>query len=677
MGRHADARLDDEDVARSCTWGLLHLLNHHLWRSNGVKKVLYRGRRDQGKANKRNGKPKDPKKISLRFETSDAEVKAGDYEAALRNRTKTNTINAASAKGISNKTDGVEDQTAVWSELLAKLRHLLVPRPHKAHIDSNEVPVVDSVNPSEDLSDLMPSNIAELKRCLTHKEFKENLGVIGLFNAKKLLFHPALRGADAVFLSWLFSGHKVSPEDFRLSKSASFPRFEMPSKLEHKHNEVWPVSNGKILPSTPEEKGNHQLDADSLRSNEIKILKVRRSASLTESMDHHTQLLDYSFDKEMTRRLSRSLKVRNEKEYAFAEYTPKSLRRGLSLRDHLRSSNFLPSETSRGSFSSDTPMISTFEDHKQNTVISESFSEPVGSHESAKSVEDASVLTRVEATDASPGAETMLSSDKEESCIAKEDPLPTCIDELPIQQGDLEKVIHSKSSPISKGLYSECACAPNDSTDLDTTIHSNLVKDPTMRSTSPLGYEDLLDTLESLSHINKDETLDAGDLHYVKHILELSGLLSKDRCQTRLLLEKPLDETLFEKAEANLFLKLSCSSKTVDSDDSCLRRKLLFDLIDEALLHIFDRSCTYYPKALSLMCQVRPVPTGMDVFKDVRAYISTYFSLRPVSDPWLDGAAAHDLSKNKGWMSLQHDSESVALQLEDLIFNELLAEVLG
>ncbi|GAB2234048.1 hypothetical protein Droror1_Dr00003284 [Drosera rotundifolia] len=674
MGRHTDARLDGEDVAPSCTWGMLHLLNYHLWRSNGVKKVLHLGRRDRRKGNE---KPKVPKQIDRRHVTSDAEVKDSDYEAALRNRIMKKNVNAASAKEIADETDEVEAQSAVWSELLAKLRHLLVPRPHKAHIDSNKAPVVENGSPFEDFSDLMPSNITELKRCLTRKEFEENFSDLGLFNAKNLLFKRIVHGADAVLPNWLFSGSRVSPEDVPLSKSASFPRFKMPSQLENKHNEVWPVSNGKILPSTPEENGNHQLDADSSRSNEIKIIKIRRSASLTESMDRHTQLLDYSLDKEMTRRLSRSLKVGKEKEYAFAKYAPKSLKNGLSLRDHLRSSNFLPSEASRGSFSADISMSSTLEDHKQNIVISESFSELIGSHEIAKSVEDASMLTGgEEATDALSGAETMLSSDQEESCIAKEDLLPTYMNELPIQRDDLQKVFDSTSFPISEGPNSEPSYAPNDSSDTVTMLCSNVIDDSAMRSpkTSLVGYEDNLDALDRLSHIKKDKTLDADDLHYVKLILELSGLLSKDQCQTRLLLEKPLDEALLEEAEAGLLPEPSCSSK---GRDTCHHRKLLFDLIDEALLHIFDRSCTYYPKALSSMCQVRPVPTGIDVFKDVQVYICTYFSLRPVSDALLDGAVAPDLSKDKGWMSLQHDSESVALQLEHMIFNELLDEVIG
>ncbi|GAB2233630.1 hypothetical protein Droror1_Dr00002857 [Drosera rotundifolia] len=130
-------------------------------------------------------------------------------------------------------------------------------------------------------------------------------------------------------------------------------------------------------------------------------------------------------------------------------------------------------------------------------------------------------------------------------------------------------------------------------------------------------------------------------------------------------------EGFLEAMPASQWIK-SCSIELMIKSYS-----IAFDLIDEALLHIFDRSCTYYPKALSSMCQVRPVPTGIDVFKDVRVYICTYFSLRPVSDASLDGAVAHDLSKDKGWMSLQHDSESVALELEHMIFNELLDEVIG
>ncbi|GAB2292439.1 hypothetical protein Dimus_026679 [Dionaea muscipula] len=729
MGRRTFVRID-EDGEPGCMWGMLQLLDYHHWR--GVNRILHRSsRKGRVKVNKWNRKLNYPEQIGRHEESSDAElneVKTGDSKSEWRKRSKTATMKALTGEEISIGKDaqprasqfpnkrsllqnlhlkssnhGVEDRTVGWSELVAKLQELLhLLKPHLSLVDSKEEPSIVKGEPSEALSDHMPFNYSELKRCLTYKDFKENLDVLDIFKTNKELFLQILHDTDAGLPSQLLSRDKVSPKSIRLFKSGSFPsansshpRFQAPSKLEHKLKEVWPLSNIKKLASTPEDNESSQLDAkDSSRSNNFEnnqIRRIRRSASLVESMDRYAQLVSHSFDKEMTRRLSRSLKVSYDREFASEEYVPKSFTRRLSIPD-LDSYSFLPSEASRDASSAEILMSNILEDPRRTNVSCESHYEVV---RSCESTEDSILQGSVEDHTRSRGAEesidamteaqvlTMLASEEEEYSSLKRGDLCTYHTKISIQQYDLDKMrdsvpekIEDKSVPTLEGTYSEPGFVPNDYPDSKSMLHGNLIEDSTMLlpATSSPGYEDNVVIHEKLSHINKGDILDA-DFHFVKHILELSGFMSKDQPQTCLLLQQQLDPELFEEAEVGFSPEPKCSSKA-GASNSCYR-KLVFDLVDQALFDIFERSCTYYPKALSSRCRVHQVPTGVDVLEEVWASVRGHLRWRLDLNPSLDGIVARDLSRNKSWMSLQFESECIALQMEDLIFYELLDEVIG
>ncbi|KAF5954193.1 hypothetical protein HYC85_007049 [Camellia sinensis] len=108
----------------------------------------------------------------------------------------------------------------------------------------------------------------------------------------------------------------------------------------------------------------------------------------------------------------------------------------------------------------------------------------------------------------------------------------------------------------------------------------------------------------------------------------------------------------------------------------CCHHRLLFDLINEVLLEIYESSFTYYPRALSFHCHVHPMPGGYRVLEEVWARISRTLSLRPEVDQSVDRGVANDLGKDVGWMNLQLETEYVALELEDLIFDQLVEQVI-
>lgn len=150
------------------------------------------------------------------------------------------------------------------------------------------------------------------------------------------------------------------------------------------------------------------------------------------------------------------------------------------------------------------------------------------------------------------------------------------------------------------------------------------------------------------------------DFEFVREVLEKSGFNGNEFLGKWHSSDQPLNPSVLEEIEI-------CEI----SDPH-----LLFDLVDEALLEIYDRSCTYFPRAISSNCRVRPIPRGTHLLNEVWAIISRYASSSSPFEQTVDHIIAGDLARDDGWMNLQCETECVALDLEDLIFEELLDELL-
>ncbi|KAL5067020.1 hypothetical protein RYX36_017907 [Vicia faba] len=99
----------------------------------------------------------------------------------------------------------------------------------------------------------------------------------------------------------------------------------------------------------------------------------------------------------------------------------------------------------------------------------------------------------------------------------------------------------------------------------------------------------------------------------------------------------------------------------------------------EGLLEIFGRSYNYYPRPLSSLSHVHRLPNGRDdVLHKVWKLITWYLSSAPPDEAYqsLDYYVSKDLARNDGWMNLQFDSECVGLEIDDLIFDDLLDDII-
>ncbi|XP_028058961.1 protein TRM32-like [Camellia sinensis] len=168
-------------------------------------------------------------------------------------------------------------------------------------------------------------------------------------------------------------------------------------------------------------------------------------------------------------------------------------------------------------------------------------------------------------------------------------------------------------------------------------------------------------------------TNDNADFNYVSDILECSGFNENGFHGPWYSQDQPLNPLVFDEVE-------DCwpheSQHYEEKIYACFHHQLLFDIINEVLLQIYDSSFPYYPKALSSNCRICPMPVRYHVLDEVWARISKTLSLRPRVDQSVDHVVSHDLGTDDGWMNLQLESECVALALEDMIFDELLEEVM-
>ncbi|GAV69459.1 DUF4378 domain-containing protein [Cephalotus follicularis] len=162
--------------------------------------------------------------------------------------------------------------------------------------------------------------------------------------------------------------------------------------------------------------------------------------------------------------------------------------------------------------------------------------------------------------------------------------------------------------------------------------------------------------------------------NYVRDVLKLSGFSGNEPLGTWHSNEQPVDPRVYEEVEDCILL--GPNSHKNEEGGNC-DDLVLFDIINEVLIEIYENAYTYYPKPLSSLSHIRPMPLGYHVLEEVWAQITWYLSSTPEADQSLDYVVTRDLSKNDGWMNLQFDSECVGLQLEDMIFYDLLAEVCG
>ncbi|TVU49630.1 hypothetical protein EJB05_00948, partial [Eragrostis curvula] len=159
------------------------------------------------------------------------------------------------------------------------------------------------------------------------------------------------------------------------------------------------------------------------------------------------------------------------------------------------------------------------------------------------------------------------------------------------------------------------------------------------------------------------------DFQYVKDILKKSGFSCGE--VDWYASNQPVSPVIFEEAES------SCQELRMVNDDphSIVRHMLLFDLINEVLLDIYDSSLVIGPCHSRFDSRTRPIPMGSHVLEEVWAKVSCYLSLQWKAGQTVEHVVAHDVMRKDGWMNLVYDAECAALDVEDLIVEDFLDDV--
>lgn len=429
----------------------------------------------------------------------------------------------------------------------------------------------------------------------------------------------------------------------------------------------------------------------------------RRTSSLNDSMHRYVRLCDYSFSMKSKSDLSKSVRLTNEYDISAIRSAPISFKRNHSL-PHGNSSWPLQDQESHDilypSVSSMTVMVGTTATEDNN--LSELETEKLEMCSLSDATEEKLPCeTNVEKSKCSPEVELLdrlkmgmndCGTANIDRCCEELDELTdvkscsyndlqvTCIeiDDKNVGETSQAVSIHGRCLPheflspanlVLEGLEN----AYNYSHETESPLHSFNSLDADFVSQS-CSSETYLKNPKTKNHIHtKLHKDDNADLNYAREILKVAGFNKNGFQEEWYSSEQPLSPLIFDEVEESWWPHESeCSPENLIL---LYHHQLLFDLINEVMLHIYETSSTYYPRALSTSCQVHPLHSA-NYEDEVLKGLSKHIVLEPELEQQLDDPVPRDLAKADGWMNLQMDSECVVLELEDFIFDELLDELI-
>ncbi|KAI4328792.1 hypothetical protein L6164_021121 [Bauhinia variegata] len=150
--------------------------------------------------------------------------------------------------------------------------------------------------------------------------------------------------------------------------------------------------------------------------------------------------------------------------------------------------------------------------------------------------------------------------------------------------------------------------------------------------------------------------------HYIKALLQASGLNSDKLWIKCLSSGEILDPTLFDQVE---FL----------ADQPCHDQKLLYDCINEVLMEV---CCHYFgvsPWVSFVKPSIRPIPNMKKVILKVSEGVCWHFL--PLLPPHsLEQIVKKDMARSGAWMDLQLDAEVVGFEMGEVILQELMDDTI-
>ncbi|CAA0842864.1 Protein of unknown function (DUF3741 [Striga hermonthica] len=397
----------------------------------------------------------------------------------------------------------------------------------------------------------------------------------------------------------------------------------------------------------------------------------KRTSSFNESYDKYNRLLDISSNKEAKACTNGTLKRRTTDDDNNCHYNktedinntnsrnPSSLSRQAVLKRILSLPDMRSYPFSHLGDSCDTSLVHATDGANLSSRLTEEKSfelgleiSAVGPHAVTESVshEKLDVGSSLNESVDSKTWETASSHDLnvEVGPATAPQPLdsgPVSEDELSYQEDEIGPVTALEDSKFPMEGNPNPPAAQLDSTNLNSRAIEKL-------------YSDLV-------HFHVDPSNKA-EFNYVKDILDLSGLMRDDPLGRWHSAAGPVDPSVFDEVEGP-----ECSeNETWDN-------LLLFDLVNEVLLDIHNRSFQYWPRPLAVQSSVHLMPRGQRVLEEVWAEIEWLLSRRPEVDQSIDEGVGRGLGKGNRWMNVQTDAEFVGVEVEDLIFDDLLEEIVS
>ncbi|GMI97105.1 TON1 Recruiting Motif 32 [Hibiscus trionum] len=498
----------------------------------------------------------------------------------------------------------------------------------------------------------------KVSKKVSYSQVKQGRDDLEVFKINKDVFLDILQD-PGVGISQHFP-RKQTSKAVKLTRSGSFPVSGLPctryvrfSTLEHKQKEVWSFRQGeKSVAGTQLSRGSdsqrwHRLVLSRLKDfkqrikqtlkqvsikdvhkkcqnvdstdNEIcngGLHRMRRTKSINESLDRYTKLFEHSVNKEADLHHSKSLRISIEDQASSRElHGPKNFKSisfsSLSDIDSFRS---LLHAVSRDALSVEVPIGSLLNYHKNKENDEHNEPKTINVHEGINKFEL---------------VEAVIEAELQEK----------------MQEGSNRD---SSSTNLSIDLNGEDIAKPCD----------------LMEKTSPRQEQE---NAFGTRPTSEDKEADPS-YNYVRDILELSGFLHNKCLHSWYSPDQPLNPSLFKELET--FECSSIDELEANCDDD---RRLVFDLVNEVLVEIGERTSIYFPKPFS--CGISLMFKGNIVLGEVWRKVSRNLGFQLEHDESVDDIVGRDLETD-GWIIFQPQTEFVALELEDLVFDEILDELL-
>ncbi|XP_057731868.1 protein TRM32-like isoform X1 [Arachis stenosperma] len=398
---------------------------------------------------------------------------------------------------------------------------------------------------------------------------------------------------------------------------------------------------------------------------------VRRTSSLNESMDKYTQLFEKSFNSDVKwhSSKSKSLRLTNEDKNT-SDHASRFSRSNFSL-PNIEALGFIVHEalldmndktdTEEPDNNAERKLVELPSkkdksiDHVEETEITETAKagsgdmnpSPLSNDQVEDKIDEAVTSEKVEDKfeHESARGDGIFRQEKEEIGVAIHETKSEADEthhtegrELDIQGSSMDG-LKTDELPITESIYS-----------------------------SPSSLSNANDNTENVTNKSPEKIfLDTGNdsnFRYVKAILQFSGLMENEQILTR--------HTIDQRLKPSLIMEMESS---VEENTKAYDQQLLFNLVDEVLLDIYERSSNHFPRPFAFNYLLHPVPKGDYLLNEVWSSVKSYLSLRPELDQTLDDVVRRDLARRSSWMNLQQEEEQVAIELEDMIMDDLLDEL--